>query len=101
MYKWSPNRRRLNKGLGCFFLLKGMPISFLQIQECISKKYKNLLKYQPAIYSELLDGENYIFLQDNALIHTLHITEKWLSEQRVNVVPWPSHSPDINPIETL
>lgn len=66
-----------------------------------SEKYKNLLKDQLAIYGELLCGENYTFQHDNASIHTSHVTKKWLSEQSINVLPWPSRSPDLNPIENL
>lgn len=66
-----------------------------------SEKYKNLLKDQLATYGELLCGENYTFQHDNAPIHASHATKKWLSEQSINVLPWPSRSPDLNPIENL
>lgn len=40
-------------------------------------------------------------MQDNARPHTALITRQFLQEQNVNVLPWPSMSPDLNPIEHL
>ena len=37
-----------------------------------------------------------IFQQDNDLKHTAKSTKKWLSENNVNVLPWPSQFPDLN-----
>jgi hypothetical protein len=39
------------------------------------------------------------FQQDNAPPHQAKTTQKWLQEHNINVLEWPSHSPDPNPIE--
>ena len=39
--------------------------------------------------------------QDNARPNTVRITTEFLRQQAVNAMPWPSVSPDLNPIEHL
>lgn len=40
-----------------------------------------------------------VFQQDNARIHTAEIVENWFMEHGIEVIEWPPHSPDLNPIE--
>ena len=42
-----------------------------------------------------------IFQQDNAAIHTAHLTKMWLLLKNIKTMDWPAHSPDLNPIENL
>uniref|UniRef100_A0AAQ4RHL8 Transposase Tc1-like domain-containing protein n=1 Tax=Gasterosteus aculeatus aculeatus TaxID=481459 RepID=A0AAQ4RHL8_GASAC len=44
-------------------------------------------------------GRRFIFQQDNDPKHTAKITKEWLRHNSVNVLAWPSQSPDLNPIE--
>ena len=43
----------------------------------------------------------WIFQQDNAPVHNSERTTRFLQEHHVKTLPWPSMSPDLNPIEHL
>jgi hypothetical protein len=40
-----------------------------------------------------------IFQHDRDPKHTARLTQRWLASRHVNVLPWPSKSPDLNIIE--
>ena len=48
------------------------------------------------------DGSG-LFQQDNAPCHTAHLVREWFEEhdEVFMVLPWPTNSPDLNPIEHL
>jgi transposase len=42
---------------------------------------------------------NFIFQDDNCRVHRARVVREFLDEQGGRTLPWPSKSPDINPIE--
>jgi transposase len=71
-----------------------------------AKKYK----YSANSYIEVLDAKiglafeelnnpSYIFMQDNASIHTTHKVKDWFRNAGIKILPWPLYSLDLNLIE--
>ena len=44
---------------------------------------------------------NWTFMHGNASVHTANVAQHYLKQWRMKVLPWPSNSPDLNPIENL
>ena len=46
-------------------------------------------------------GLKWVFQMDNDPKHTSKVVAKWLKDNQVKVLEWPSQSPDLSPIENL
>ena len=42
-----------------------------------------------------------ILEQDKARPHTARVTQQYLQQNDVHILPWPAYSPDLNPLEHL
>ena len=79
-------------GVGRIFRIEGR-MNAAKYVEILSEAYLGTL---PEFGLRLCD---LIFQHDNDPKHkSLHAT-RWLLNHRIRVLPWPSHSPDMNPIE--
>jgi transposase len=44
-------------------------------------------------------GENFLFMDDNALPHMARIVVRYLEQVGIRLLSWPANSADLNPIE--
>lgn len=64
-------------------------------------QYKKVLKdvYMPYVKSLPLRPSAYTFMQDGAPCHNALSVKNYLNSKKINILPWPGNSPDLNPLE--
>ncbi|KAJ3615685.1 hypothetical protein MTP99_006731 [Tenebrio molitor] len=65
------------------------------------QKYLDILENVMLPTVSQLYGNNFIFLQDNCPVHNAGIVRQWFATNNIEVMPWPSNSPDLNVIEKV
>ncbi|KAF2354158.1 Transposase Tc1-like [Trinorchestia longiramus] len=66
------------------------------------RKYREILGEQLLPSARLLKlKRGWKFQQDNDPKHTANKTKEWVMMKKINILEWPSQSPDMNPIENL
>ena len=76
------------------------PICFVDGQ-MNSSGYREVLKNHLVDIGSSIGGSNWIFQQNNASVHRSKVNITWSKSQKINVLLWPSLSPNLNPIENV
>jgi transposase len=67
--------------------------------------YLTAVRYRDEIFQphlmQVIDRQRELFQQNNARPHTARVTMDYHEQNNINVLPWPSKSPDLNPLEHL
>lgn len=85
---------------GAFSQVGKLPLAFIS-NKMKSSDYIDMLETSLIDHAEELMGPDFIFQQDNAAIHSSMLTKTWLEEWEIELLQWPSISPDMNSIGNL
>lgn len=62
---------------------------------------QTMLHHHLLAFGRTFNGSDWIFIQDNALIHKFIITIQWFQDRNIQVMDWPPFSPNLNRMENL
>ncbi|MBW0580127.1 hypothetical protein O181_119842 [Austropuccinia psidii MF-1] len=68
-----------------------------QVYEPHLRPFYNFMVNAPYIRTR----ERIAMMEDGAPIHTAQISNEWRATNQIDKLPWPAHSPDLNPIENV
>ena len=66
-----------------------------------AEKYTVVLRRSLLPFLQANRHRRFVFMQDNASVHTATLTEEWLNNQDIDTLPWPVKSADLNIIENV
>lgn len=66
-----------------------------------SEGYQKMLEEHLLPLKQQFGRKKWQFQQDNAPCHASRSSMKWFGDKNIDVLPWPSRSPDLNPIENI
>ena len=84
--------------------LRGRLLNFLAVMYDTSL---NAVEYCKALQedllgtAEVLHPKGYLLVHDSTLCRSAHQSKEWMSSYGITTLPWPSVSPNLNPIENL
>lgn len=93
---WGSFSAATGKGPGLFWEKEWGPINKKSYRQRILPHVERWI-----LQSRLHDGEELLFMQDNAPGHAARETVAALEEMGIQKIDWPPNSPDLNPIETV
>ena len=86
---------------GAFHQEGKVPLYFCENKTFKSREYCSVLEKVVYPYAKAKFGNNFEFLADNAPIHKSGETRATLERLGIEPIPFPSKSPNLNPIENL
>ncbi len=86
---------------GAFSLADFTPLYRVEGGTLNSERYIHLLQHALLPFLPMLLPTGGNFQQDNAPAHASKATKKFFDDHAIPVFPWPSTSPDMNPIENV
>lgn len=102
-YVAPPNRSgRFSVNVWAWMCAQGAGVAWQIEGRLNSQSYLDILEnvMLPSV-SQTYPNNTFTFQQDNNPVHTARVITQWITNRNVEILPWPSRSPDLNPIENV